>query len=60
MVNAAGLKAVVDLHLVPAGERSVGTQEVLNDPALFERYTEIVRRMADTLAGEDPSRIALS
>ena len=59
MVNAAGLKAVVDLHLVPAGERSVGTQEVLNDPALFERYTEIVRRMADTLAGEDPSRIAL-
>ena len=33
MVNAAGLKAVVDLHLVPAGERSVGTQEVLNDPA---------------------------
>ena len=57
MVNAAGLKAVVDLHLVPAGERSVGTQEVLNDPALFERYTEIVRRMADTLAGEDPSRI---
>lgn len=59
MVNRAGLNVVVDLHLVPAGgNRSVGMGEVMADPALFDAYVEVVRKMAATLAGEDPSRIA--
>ncbi|PSJ57263.1 glycoside hydrolase family 5 protein [Kumtagia ephedrae] len=60
MVNAAGLKVVVDMHIVPAGGgRSIGTQQILDDPALFDRYLDVVRRMARTLAGEDPALVAL-
>lgn len=60
MVNAAGLKVVVDMHIVPAGGgRLIGTQDVLKDPALFERYTELLRRVARTLANEDPSLVAI-
>jgi endoglucanase len=60
LVNAAGLKAVVDLHLTPAGgNRFPGTTEVLSDDALFDRYVEVLRRLARTLAMEDPSLVAL-
>jgi hypothetical protein len=60
MVNRAGLKVVVDMHLVPAGGgRTIGTREVLADEALFGRYLEILRRTARTLAMEDPSLVAL-
>ncbi|MBS3647778.1 cellulase family glycosylhydrolase [Pseudaminobacter sp. 19-2017] len=60
MVNRAGLKVVIDMHLVPAGGgRTIGTREVLADDALFERYLEILRRTARTLAMEDPSLVAL-
>lgn len=59
MVNRAGLKVVVDLHLIPAGgNRSVGMGEVMSDPALFDAYIEVVRKMAAALANEDPARIA--
>ncbi|MDQ6437008.1 cellulase family glycosylhydrolase [Mesorhizobium sp. LHD-90] len=59
LVNTAGLKVVVDMHLVPAGgNRSLGTNEVLSDDTLFDRYVELVRRMARTLAAEDPERVA--
>lgn len=60
MVNAAGLKVVVDLHLFPAGSnRSVGMGEVMDDPALFDAYVELVRSMARTLSAEDPALVAL-
>jgi endoglucanase len=59
MVNAAGLKVVVDLHLFPTGGmRSVGMGEVMDDPALFDAYVELVRAMGQTLANEDPAMVA--
>ncbi|MEQ1952754.1 glycoside hydrolase family 5 protein [Mesorhizobium yinganensis] len=59
LVNAAGLKVVVDMHIVPAGgNRSLGTKDVLDDDATFDRYVELLRRMASTLAMEDPSMVA--
>lgn len=59
LVNAAGLKAVVDLHLIPAGgNRKIGMTEVMEDPSLFDGYVELVRQMGLTLAREDPARVA--
>ena len=60
LVEDAGLKAIVDLHLFPTGSSgSVGMGQVMDDPALFDRYLDVVRRMAGTLKAEDPERIAL-
>ena len=60
MINAAGLKVVVDLHSMPAGGgRSIGTRELMDDQAAFDRYVEVVRGMARTLAQEDPAKVAL-
>lgn len=60
LTNAAGLKVVVDLHTIPWGDdRSVSTGRLLEDEALFDRYVELVRRMAATLAAEDPDLVAL-
>lgn len=60
MINRAGLKVVVDLHLIPAGgSRKIGMSEVMRDPAAFDAYTELARRMARTLAKEDPRLVAL-
>jgi endoglucanase len=59
-VNRAGLKVIVDLHLFPAGpNRSIGMGQVMEDPALFARYLDVVRRMAATLRREDPAMVAL-
>lgn len=60
MINGAGLKVIVDLHLIPAGgNRKIGMSEVMHDPAVFDAYTEVVRNMARTLAKEDPNQVAL-
>ncbi|MBN9551754.1 MAG: cellulase family glycosylhydrolase [Alphaproteobacteria bacterium] len=60
MVNRAGLKVIVDLHLIPAGgSRKIGMGQVMDDPAVFDAYTELARRMARTLAKEDPRLVAL-
>jgi len=60
MVNAAGLKVIVDLHALPAGgNRSIGTWQILEQQATFDAYVELVRRMARTLAMEDADRLAL-
>lgn len=60
MINHAGLKVIVDMHLMPAGgSRTIGMGEVMDDPATFGRYVEMVRGMARTLAGEDPEKVAL-
>ncbi|TPO00992.1 cellulase family glycosylhydrolase [Mesorhizobium sp. B1-1-5] len=60
MINRAGLKVIVDLHLIPAGgSRKIGMSEVMHDPAVFDAYAELVRKMARTLAKEDPKLVAL-
>jgi hypothetical protein len=60
MINRAGLKVVVDLHLIPAGgNRKIGMSEVMRDPAVFDAYADLVRKMARTLAKEDPGQVAL-
>ncbi|WP_269931410.1 glycoside hydrolase family 5 protein [Aminobacter sp. HY435] len=59
-VNAAGLKVVVDLHLIQSGGNGqIGMTEVMADPEQFDRYVEIVRQMAQTLSRQDPQRVAL-
>lgn len=59
LINAAGMKVVVDLHLFPAGEgRTFGMGEVMDDPAVFDRYVELVRTMAAALSREDPALVA--
>ena len=55
----AGLKVVVDLHAIPAGDRSSGSDKFAEDEALFDRYVELVRQMAGTLHGEDAGIVAL-
>lgn len=60
MINRAGLKVIVDLHLIPAGSnRKIGMSEVMDNPAVFDAYAEVVRNMAKTLAKEDPKQVAL-
>lgn len=59
MINRAGLKVIVDMHLIPAGgNRKIGMAEVMDDPATFDAYVEVVRKMARTLAAEDPRQVA--
>jgi endoglucanase len=58
LVNRSGLKVVVDMHLIPAGGRSVGMGEVMDDDATFDRYVELTRAMAHALANEDPAWVA--
>jgi hypothetical protein len=59
LVNEAGLKVIVDLHLMPSGsDRSAGMQSVMSDPRQFAAYLDVVRRMGLTLAQEDPHMTA--
>lgn len=59
MINRAGLKVIVDMHLIPAGgSRKIGMAQVMDDPRTFDLYVEMVRRMGRTLAGEDPRNVA--
>lgn len=58
MVNAAGLKAILDLHLIPSHDGTLAMQGVLGDPTNFEAYLEVVRRMGRTLSREDPELVA--
>jgi endoglucanase len=59
LVNKAGLKVIVDLHLIHGGgARGPGMAEVMGDEATFERYLDIVRRMGRMLSREDPAMLA--
>ncbi|WP_027055548.1 glycoside hydrolase family 5 protein [Mesorhizobium erdmanii] len=59
IVNGAGLKVVVDMHLIPAGgSRKIGMAQVMDDPRTFDLYVDMVRKMARTLAAEDPEKVA--
>ncbi|WP_312798192.1 glycoside hydrolase family 5 protein [Tianweitania sp.] len=60
MVNAAGLKVIVDLHLIERDDNPAhGMSGVLGSTETFDRYIELTRRMGRTLANEDPSSVAL-
>ena len=59
LANEAGLKAIVDMHLIPRGDDSpIAMEAVMGNPATFDAYVEIVRTMALTLSKEDPTKIA--
>ncbi|WP_202298924.1 glycoside hydrolase family 5 protein [Mesorhizobium sp. 131-2-1] len=59
MINRAGLKVIVDMHLIPAGgNRKIGMGQVMDDPETFDAYVDVVRRMARTLSAEDPAQVA--
>lgn len=57
-VNAAGLRAVVDLHSIPRGEAATGTAGILADEAGFTPFLELVRDVARILSA-DPEMVAL-
>ncbi len=59
VVNAAGLKALVDLHSIPSDSRTVNTRTILEDDARFETYAALVAEIAGRLSGKDPSAVAL-
>ncbi|TIW33725.1 MAG: glycoside hydrolase family 5 protein [Mesorhizobium sp.] len=60
MINRAGLKVIVDMHLIPAGgNRKIGMGEVMDDPGTFDAYVDMVRKMARTLSNEDPGQVAV-
>ncbi|WP_245509130.1 cellulase family glycosylhydrolase, partial [Mesorhizobium sp. M4B.F.Ca.ET.019.03.1.1] len=59
MINRAGLKVIVDMHLIPAGgNRKTGMGQVMDDPGTFDAYVDVVRKMARTLSNEDPGQVA--
>ncbi len=60
MAEDAGLNVIVDLHWLPgSATRPIGTSEVLKDTATFENYLTFTRRIAQSIARENPERVAL-
>jgi endoglucanase len=60
LITRSGLKVIVDLHALPAGgNRTIGTKEILSDPALFDAHTALVKRMAALLMDHIPESVAL-
>lgn len=58
LANEAGLKVVVDLHLIPSDIRSIDMGKVMDEPAVFDGYVEFVRKMAHALSQQDPALVA--
>jgi endoglucanase len=58
LLHKAGLKVVVDFHLIPSDTRKIGTKQVIADTALFERYLVMVERVGKALAATDPATTA--
>lgn len=60
LVNASGLKAIVDLHLIPAGSnRAIGMSQVMESGDLFDQYLDAVRDVARALSAFDPEMVAI-
>ncbi len=55
----AGLDVIVDIHPIPAGERAIGTSEILKDAEKFEAYLAFLRRIAGSVKSKDPKHVAL-
>ncbi|MGE3364432.1 MAG: glycoside hydrolase family 5 protein [Rhizobiaceae bacterium] len=59
LINGAGLKVIVDLHLIPSSSaRAIGVHEVLDDANMFDAYVGLVRDFGRLLAKEDPTKVA--
>ncbi|RUM95671.1 glycosyl hydrolase [Pseudaminobacter arsenicus] len=58
LANEAGLKVVVDLHLIPSDVRSFDMGKVMDEPGSFDAYVEFVRKMAYALSQQDPALVA--
>jgi endoglucanase len=60
IAQSVGLKVIVDTHFIPKGPaRTIGTDEVLADTKLFERYLDFLRTLAVQIKDRDPSQVAL-
>lgn len=60
MINEAGLKVIVDLHSINRSDNpAIGMSGIMADPAKFDQYVDLTRRMAQTLKQEDPAQVAL-
>jgi endoglucanase len=60
LAESVGLKVIVDAHFIPKGPaRTIGTDEVLADPKLFESYLDFIRKLASRIKDRDPAQIAL-
>lgn len=55
----AGLKAIVDLHLIPGGTELPYMSRVLTEAEDFAAYRQLVADMAARLSQRDPTRVAL-
>ncbi len=55
---AAGLGAIVDMHAIPAGDRSVGTDLYLKDAGMFDAYLDLLRKVGGSIKDKDPRRVA--
>ncbi len=58
LANRAGLKAIVDLHLIQRSDAAPSMPEVLGDRSAWRPYRQLVRDMAAMLSGEDPAIVA--
>jgi len=59
MLNTAGLKVIVDLHLIERSDNPAnGMAGVLASPDRFDLYLDLVRRMGRELASQDPEQVA--
>jgi endoglucanase len=60
LVTQSGLKVILDLHAIPAGdENKIGTVRLLKDKKLFDKHAELVQRMAKILTNHIPETVAL-
>jgi endoglucanase len=54
----AGLSAIVDMHAIPAGDRSLGSDQYLKDQATFDAYLNLLRKIGASIKDKDPKRVA--
>lgn len=58
MINRAGLKVVVDMHLIHSEGPAAGMERILSEETAFEAYLDLVRRMARMLSREPADQVA--
>ncbi len=58
LINGAGLKVIVDLHLIGSMGDYPGMEQIINEPAALDAYTDVVRRMGQTIAREPADKVA--
>jgi endoglucanase len=58
MVQATGVKVIVDMHSIPRPDEVWGTENIVSDPALFDAHVALVGKVAARLDGMDPQRTA--